>query len=88
MRKVGVFVAGAATGMVVLPLAVRFVPPVRNAAVIVAAIDMSIHFLDKDNRKDARKLADRFIKIMDDMDAKEAAREAASTEETKKEEGK
>lgn len=75
MRKAGVFVAGAATGMVVLPLAVRFVPPVRDAAVFIAAIDMSIHFLNKDNRNDARKLAERFIKIMDDMDAKDAAKE-------------
>ena len=81
MRKAAVFVTGMATGMVVLPLAVRFVPPVRNAAVIVAAIDMSITFLDKDNRKEARTLAERFIKIMDDMDAKDAAKEETTNKE-------
>jgi hypothetical protein len=86
MRKAGVFVAGAATGMVVLPLAVRFVPPVRDAAIVVAALDMSIHFLNKDNRKEARTLAEKFIKIMDDMDAKDAAKEAEANTDT--EEGK
>ncbi|AXH44591.1 hypothetical protein SEA_MEDIUMFRY_45 [Arthrobacter phage MediumFry] len=86
MRKAGVFVGGMVTGMVVLPLAVRFVPPVRNAAVVIAAIDMSISFLDADRRDAARKLAERFIDIMNNMDKRDAAKE--TEEETTQEAGK
>ena len=71
MRKAGVFAAGVTTGVVSVPLAVIFVKPVRNAAVIGVAAAMAVIFTTSaESRESGRKHAQKFIDILDDIETK------------------
>lgn len=71
MRKAAVFATGMATGVVSLPLAIIYVKPVRNIAVLGVAAAMSVTFATSaEARESGRKHAQKFIDILDDIEAK------------------
>ena len=71
MRKPAVFVSGMTVGIVSVPLAVIFVKPVRNVAVMGVALAMSVIFTtNAEARGSGRKHAQQFIDILDDIEAK------------------
>lgn len=71
MRKAAIFASGVLTGTVALPLAVVYVKPVRNTAVLAVAAVMSFAFVSSaEARESGRKHAQKFIDILNDMDVK------------------
>lgn len=71
MRKAAVFATGMATGVISVPLAVIYIKPVRNVAVLGVAAAMSLVFTTSASaRESGRKHAQTFIDILDDIEAK------------------
>lgn len=71
MRKATIFVAGMATNAVLTPIAIMYVPPVRKAFALSVAAGMSFIFVQSaEVRETGRKHAQKFIDILNEMDAK------------------
>lgn len=71
MRKPAVFATGMTAGIVSVPLAVIYIKPVRNIAVLGVAAAMSVIFTTSaEARKSGRQHAQKFIDILDDIEAK------------------
>lgn len=73
MRKPAVFATGMTVGVISVPLAVVFIKPVRNLAVLGTALAMSVIFTTSaEARESGRKHAQAFIDILDDIETKAA----------------